>query len=137
MTTPPSRPPPSPHDSLARSRETPRQARSRSPSRSESTARARCDAGTTWLSAVRYTLLAQRRVRVPIGEIEHQTDHQPDAESNPGDRRKLNHEIDARHDRDERRERHPWNAERSRTLGIDASEKDHSSRDENKREQRP
>src|SRR6185437_12312224 len=79
----------------------------------------------------------QRRVTVAVREVEHKAHCEPDDETNPGDAWQLRHEVEARHDGDQRRERNPRYTEGSRPVRIGATKHYHAGRHQYKGEQRP
>src|SRR2546429_2681722 len=79
---------------------------------------------------------AQPAVTESVGEVQHQTDNQPDDESNPRDHRQLEHQVDAHDDRRERNIRDQRSAEWPLASGIDAAQHDDADGHEHEREER-
>ena len=65
--------------------------------------------------------LPQPAVPHAVEEVDQQPQQQPDAEPDPGERRELEHQVEAGHDRDDRRDRHPGRAERADPVRLRAA----------------
>src|SRR5690349_3926838 len=74
------------------------------------------------------TAVPEHRVAVPVQEVDNEANRQPDTKPNPRHCRQLPHQVEARHDGNDRRERDTRYPEWTWTVRLRASEEDHARR---------